>query len=199
MNRQLLLDRLKRHKPRSITDNSRFAAVAIIMLMNHRGSELLLIKRTAHPDDPWSGQIGLPGGHRDENDEDLLQTSIRETHEETGIRLTRDHLICPIDDQQGYARGGQINLTVRPYVFTLDQMPGDIQINHELDRYYWMSLFHFQNPENHVYFDPMKTAQLRPGVRLDNANILWGMTYRIMKNFFTALEHESIFIDDKHH
>lgn len=187
------MDRLYHYKPRSIRDNTRFAAVAIIMFMNHEDSRLFLIKRTAHPNDPWSGQIGLPGGHLEEHDEDLLQTSMRETYEETGIWLSRDQLISPIHDQQGYARGGKIDLTVRPYLFFLDQLPADVRINHELERFYWMPLRHFQNPDNHVYFDPMKTAQLRPGVRLDESNILWGMTYRIMTDFFKALQHESIF------
>lgn len=197
MDRQLLLQNLSRHTPKSIENNSRFAAVAIIVSVTEESSELFLIKRTVHPNDPWSGQIGLPGGHHETKDKDLSETAIRETVEETTITLTHDHLICQIDDQQGYAQGGQINLTVRPFVFVIDQKPAEIQINHELERYFWLPVSHFQHTDNHVYFDPMNSARLRPGVRIDQSNVLWGMTYRIMTDFFTALQHESVFITDK--
>ena len=198
MSMQFLINNLSRYKPRSIQINSRFAAVAIIVYLSDEDSELFLIKRKVHPNDPWSGQIGLPGGHLETKDKDLIETAIRETCEETTIMLTRDHLICQIDDQQGYAKGGQIDLTVRPFVFVVDQKPAAIQINYELERAYWLSANHFQQPENHIYFDPMNTAQLRPGVQIDQANVLWGMTYRILTDFFTAMDHESIFINDRH-
>ena len=199
MNRQLLLGNLNRHKPKPIKSNSRFAAVAIIVLADDKHCELFLIKRKVHPNDPWSGQIGLPGGHRENTDKDLIETSIRETQEETKISLSRDQLAGQIDDQQGYAQGGQINLTVRPFVFVINQKPDEILINYELDQYFWMPVSHFQQHKNHIYFDPMDSALLRPGVQIDEHNVLWGMTYRIMTDFFTALEHETIFRSDEQH
>src|SRR2546428_9496524 len=44
------------------------AAVMIILRDDPRGLEVLLGERTKREGDPWSGQIGLPGGrHRDED------------------------------------------------------------------------------------------------------------------------------------
>lgn len=198
MDRLSIIKNLSHYTPRLIKKNSRFAAVAIIASLNENGSELFLIKRKVHPNDPWSGQIGLPGGHLEKHDKDLIETAIRETVEETTISLSRDHLICQIDDQQGYAKGGRINLTVRPFVFVLDHRPSSIKINYELEHAFWLPLNHFQNPDNHIYFNPMNSVQLRPGVQVDPANVLWGITYRIMTDFFKALEHDSIFIPDRH-
>lgn len=199
MNRQLLLKNLYQHTPKSINSNSRFAAVAIILFIDDENSELFMIKRTEHPDDPWSGQIGLPGGHQEEIDISLADTAIRETREETKILLTTDDLVSQIDDQQGYAQGGQINLSVRPFVFVLDNKPAEIQINYELERYYWLPISHFQHAQNHLYFDPMNSAQQRPGIKIDNTSVLWGMTYRIMTDFFSTIELDSTFISDKQH
>ena len=199
MDRQLLLDNLIHHKPRVIKKNTRFAAVAIIVIHGKISSELFLIRRTIHPNDPWSGQIGLPGGHQENQDSNLSDTAIRETREETKILLNKDHLVCQIDDQQGYAQGGQINLTVRPYVFVLNHKPAKVQINYELDRYYWLPFSHFQHSKNHIFFDPMNTAQQRPGITIDKASVLWGMTYRILTDFYSAIGLESTFICDAQH
>ena len=195
MEKHLLLDHLLRHRPKTIVDNTKHAAVSIIVCLNEVDHELFLIKRTVHPNDPWSGQIGLPGGHHEEKDNNLIETAIRETLEETEIILKDSHFVAQIDDQQGYASGGKINLTVRPFVFFVDEKP-QIKINYELERYFWLPLKHFQQPVNHIYFNPMSNFSDRPGVQLDDSNILWGMTYRILTDFFTAGKIDTPFVGD---
>ncbi len=195
MEKHLLLDHLLRHRPQTIIENNHYAAVSIILWLNQHDHELFLIKRTAHPNDPWSGQIGLPGGHQEEKDSNLIETAIRETQEETQIILKDNHFVAQIDDQQGYASGGKINLTVRPFVFFVEQKPA-VKINYELESHYWLPLTHFQQDDNHIYFNPMSNYSDRPGVRLDESNILWGMTYRILTDFFNAIRVNSPFVGD---
>ncbi len=195
MEKHLLLDRLLRYRPQIIAENTNYAAVAIVLWLNDSSHELFLIKRTTHPNDPWSGQIGLPGGREENIDNNLIETAIRETSEETDITLTDNHFVAQIDDQQGYAAGGKINLTVRPFVFFMDEKP-QISINYEVDHYYWLPLNHFQTPENHIYFNPMSKFSDRPGIQIDESNILWGMTYRILTDFFNATEIKTPFIGD---
>ena len=62
-------------------------AVIIILKIVKESLELLLVKRTDNPTDPWSGQISLPGGKYDLKDKNLIDTIIRETFEETKIDL----------------------------------------------------------------------------------------------------------------
>lgn len=50
--------------------------------------EALFIKRTSRKGDRWGGQVALPGGGRDPEDEDDRATAIRETAEEVGLDLT---------------------------------------------------------------------------------------------------------------
>jgi len=67
--------------------DARPAAVALVLLDGPQGIEILLIKRAERADDPWSGQIALPGGRYDVGDRDLEATAVRETREETGVDL----------------------------------------------------------------------------------------------------------------
>jgi len=190
-----LITRLKQHQPRIIDDNTNFAAVAIVLVMNADETDMLLIRRSQHPADPWSGQICLPGGRHEQTDTELVDTAIRETLEETGISLNSQCLIATLDDQQGYARGGSINLTIRPFVFTLEQRPKVI-INYELDEFYWLSMSYFENAANHIAFTPMAEWPDRPGVQVDQNSVLWGMTYRILTDFFTAADMVTPFVGD---
>jgi hypothetical protein len=64
-----------------VESGDRRASVALIIRHNVNGLEILFIKRTENPKDPWSGDIALPGGRQDEGETDL-ETAIRECREE---------------------------------------------------------------------------------------------------------------------
>ena len=55
--------------------------------------EVLFIKRAARIGDRWTSHIALPGGKKEPGDSSDRMTSIRETREETGVELDRDHYL----------------------------------------------------------------------------------------------------------
>jgi 8-oxo-dGTP pyrophosphatase MutT (NUDIX family) len=63
------------------------AAVTIVLREGSHGVETLLIQRAEDPEDPASGDVGLPGGHVDESDGSLLGTALRELREEVGLQV----------------------------------------------------------------------------------------------------------------
>jgi 8-oxo-dGTP pyrophosphatase MutT (NUDIX family) len=62
----------------------RQAAVLILLFPSDDGLSFVLTRRAEHPQDVHSGQISLPGGSQ-EVSETIIQTALRETHEELGI------------------------------------------------------------------------------------------------------------------
>src|SRR5262245_51926666 len=91
------LGRIHRSPPEpGATEN--VAAVALILVPGHTGLETLFIRRAVRVGDPWSGQVGLPGGRRDPADVDLEHTAIRETREELAVDLGLAERLGPLDD-----------------------------------------------------------------------------------------------------
>ena len=69
---QTVLDRLTERPARIVaSDDWKHAAVASVFRDGDRGAELLFIERAHHPKDPWSGQIGFPGGRAEDADASL--------------------------------------------------------------------------------------------------------------------------------
>ncbi|MBP9069323.1 MAG: CoA pyrophosphatase [Bacteroidia bacterium] len=61
------------------------SAVIVLLYNNHGSNYIPLIKRHEY-DGKHSNQIGLPGGKFDEGDGNLVNTALRELHEEIGIK-----------------------------------------------------------------------------------------------------------------
>jgi 8-oxo-dGTP pyrophosphatase MutT (NUDIX family) len=66
------------------SNNPRKAAVMMLIYPKNNKSHLALIVRNTYPG-VHSAQIGFPGGKAELDDESLIHTALRETHEEIGI------------------------------------------------------------------------------------------------------------------
>jgi 8-oxo-dGTP pyrophosphatase MutT (NUDIX family) len=70
----------------------------LIPVLEHRGEEkILLIERTRHPRDPYSGQICLPGGALEAGDASLADCALREAREEVGIQPPQVRIFAELD------------------------------------------------------------------------------------------------------
>lgn len=142
-----------------------------------RGAYGLFIRRARHPLDPWSGQIGLPGGRRDPGDASLLETALRETAEETAVALSRADLLGELDDLHPRSRTLP-DIVVRPFVFALDRRPA-LRCSPEVAYPLWLSLAALKAGAG--------TAAPRAGGRRyavpcwrSGRHMVWGMTHRLL-------------------
>ncbi len=76
-----------------LTKNPKFAAVNILLYLKDNEWYFPLMVRTTNERDRHSGQISLPGGKKEESDENFEQTAKRETAEEMGIEVHYNRII----------------------------------------------------------------------------------------------------------
>lgn len=157
---------------------ARRAAVALILVPGRDGASALFIRRARHPADPWSGQIGLPGGRREESDRSLFHTAQRETAEETGVPLGREHLLGELDDLHPRTRTLP-DIVVRPFVFALPQRPR-LVTSAEVAYPLWLSLAALKDGAG-TAFPRSRGRRLQVPCRRVGRHMVWGMTHRILE------------------
>lgn len=175
---------LSARPPIRVEEAKKTAAVAMILREEAAGIEMLFIRRAEHPTDPWSGQIGFPGGRREPGDPDLRATAVRETAEETGIDLGEvAEYLGPLDEVRAMARLRPMNLTIAPFVYRLVGNPR-YQLNHEVGGLLWLPLAELLDPSRRSVFDYVErdTTHRFPCLRLEDL-VIWGLTYRMFAGF----------------
>jgi 8-oxo-dGTP pyrophosphatase MutT (NUDIX family) len=180
-----LRERLAGYQPSTDDDASLlWAAVAVILTPEPDG--ILLIRRAERTGDPWGGHMALPGGRREPTDPDLLATAIRETEEEVGIKLDRQHLAGTLDDVVPRTRVLP-PIAVRPFVFLALGRPV-LTLNAEVAAAQWVTIDHLVRPGTHhpVRLDVAGNTRLVRAYQLENA-IVWGMTERIITSLLQQL------------
>ena len=131
------------------------AAVALIWNSN----EFLLIKRADQEGDPWSGQMALPGGHR-EPSESCMETAVRETMEETGLSISVNKFLGIY-----YTLNGHLNVAA----FECTSDGRDVLPDNEVAKFFWV-------PENSLIMENESYTY--------SGYVIFGLTYRILKDYF---------------
>jgi 8-oxo-dGTP pyrophosphatase MutT (NUDIX family) len=163
------------------------AAVALVLSEMPNGLAALFIERATRADDPWSGQIALPGGRRDPQDADLLATAMRETLEETGVDLGVAERLGTLDDL--YPRTPHLPpVVVRPFVFSVAYAPALVP-SHEVTSAFWVPLSVLRSSQARKKVTLLLRGERRsfPAYALGE-HVIWGMTERIITPFLDLVD-----------
>lgn len=159
------------------------AAVALVLRPAADDLELLLMRRAAREGDPWSGQIGLPGGRWDATDESLEHTALRETFEEVGIDLRTQGAVLGQLDELRPRTPVLPPIIVRPFVCALHVEPRIVP-NHEVAELRWVRLGDLFHPETRVRTSVrVRDIQMKVDAYQLGDFTVWGMTERILATF----------------
>jgi len=170
-----LRGRLRPQPTLQTQENLALAAVAIVINPDDRGGAILLIRRTERSGDPWSGQIGFPGGHKSPGDEGLLQTAIREAEEEVGIELVQHELLGALPLVTTRSRRVQ----VAPFAFALE-FPVTLRANREVAESFWVPLVELARLEVRARAVHADEGTFEVPSYDYNGRIIWGLTFRII-------------------
>ncbi len=175
------------------SDQYKEAAVLVPMLYKDARHYLLFTRRTDQVE-YHKGEISFPGGARDPEDSNLLDTALRETQEEIGIFRQQTRVLGALDDVFTVVS----QFIVTPYVGII-QSPITYQINpletKEIleiplqffleEHNYWEGTFRYQGKNVRSYF-----FQWRPDT------IIWGVTAYIVKNLCAILKQQFVQLPD---
>ena len=183
--------RVANYKPDllDLSQDTRQAAVAIVVQQTDAGIALLFIKRAEHEDDPWSGHMSFPGGHRDQADTCLRSAAERETFEEIGLQLTADQCCGALSHQRTFGRGNRPGMPVAPYVY-INERTFEPRLSAEVEAIVWGPLEDMMN--GGLYgTEERGTGSQRArfdGYKLGRDRFVWGLTYRTLQGFFKVLD-----------
>jgi 8-oxo-dGTP pyrophosphatase MutT (NUDIX family) len=166
------------------------AVVAVILreTADGRDHELLFIKRSDDPADPWSGHIAFPGGRVEPADVDVLATARRETLEEVALDLEREGVVLGrLPDIQPVFRSLRTNLVVSALAFGVG---GDAvaRAQDEVASVHWWRLAELADPARtgQMFFQHEGLSIEAPCIRIDGQTI-WGLTFRMLRDLLSVL------------
>jgi 8-oxo-dGTP pyrophosphatase MutT (NUDIX family) len=161
-----------------------WASVALIL--TPEPDSVLVIRRAHREGDPWSGHMALPGGRREPGDDDLVDTAVRETSEEVGVRLPRTALLGVLDDVNPRTRTLP-PIAVRPHVFRLVRRP-DLTLNPEVAAATWLPLRDLRDQwQPAVQVEVAGTPRSTPAF-VTPVGVVWGMTERILRDLLDRFD-----------
>ena len=175
---------LKHHRP-VIRDVPGFrrAAVALILSRSGSGYRLLFIERATHPGDPWSGNIGFPGGKVENEDADSRQAAERETMEELGIDLGRAEYLGRLSDHDG----AHLPVLLSCFVYGIDAENLEFVISEEVKDVFWLLIEELTDPNRHGRHEFTFAGDRFEGpcvhLPYPDKPVLWGLTYRLVTEF----------------
>ena len=172
--------------PEILGDSAREAAVLVPFLRIDDAWHILFIRRTSYAGDRHGGQVAFAGGKREDEDESLLNTALREAEEEVGIAQADVEVLGHINHHHTVSE-----FQVRPYVATIP-WPYTLTLDQiEVARAFTMPLAwlaeekHYRTEQRHhpqsqrpwpvVYYD------------LYDGEMLWGATARMMLSLIDVL------------
>jgi len=178
---------LAAYRPQVLAADRPHAAVALLLAEARPAAEALFIVRAPHDRDPWSGDIGFPGGRVTAGDCQPRRTAERETAEELALDLATVDYLGRLDDLYG----ATLPILVSCFVYVAGNRPHLIP-NQEVEAAFWFPLDRLLDPRRHRLesFDYRGHPTTQPVADLlgPGQPLLWGITYRLLRNFFSILD-----------
>lgn len=122
------------------------------------------------------GQVSFPGGGQDPGDNDLLETALRETEEEIGLRAEDVTVLGALDDYVTISRfvvSPFVGVVPYPYEFTVSDF--------EIDELFTVPVSSLLDEDNFHMVMEVRHGHPRPQYffRVD-PHVIWGITGRIL-------------------
>ena len=174
---------LSARSKKSIDDDSLKPAAVLVLIYPKDGDHYVVLNKRSQAVEHHKGEISFPGGARDPEDKDFLETALRETHEEMGVDPSDVTVLGELDDVVTISKYG-----VRVFVGTVPYPYPFIASRREIDELIEVPIRHLLDPtyqrEEVRWLDgiPTKTYSY-----VYDDHIVFGATARIVQQFLEML------------
>ena len=173
--------------PKSFLEGfTRQAGVLIPFVRVEESWHLLFVRRSEFEHDMHSGQVAFAGGKREDFDESIEATALRETHEEIGIEPKDVRILGELSQHHTISKFEVIPVVATvpwPYQLILDER--------EIAHAFTIPLSWLSDPKNHEVRNRTleQIEEPVPVVYFDkyDGELLWGATARMTLSLITAL------------
>ena len=172
-----LQQRLQDHQPRRVHQPELAQAGVLVAITDEADPRVLLTRRAGHLS-THQGEVAFPGGKRDEQDDSIIVTALREAEEEVALTPSQVQVVGELD--QVVSRFGYL---VTPVLGIIQPQQQFVANTSELDAVFQVPLSHFRNPPSQ-YFE---RGTLRiPSYDYQGFHI-WGLTAMMIAEMMNHL------------
>ena len=163
------------------------ASVAVPVYRDSAGKvHVVLIQRSLGG--VHGGEVALPGGKREPEDENDAMTALREACEELCLNAENLHLIAPLTPVHTRTTGYRI----APFLFKVRDVPDVWRVDErEVATVLDVLVDDLAHPDNggfqEMHFDTWDTPKRVPVLTV-GAHLIWGVTLRILKPLLSPLQ-----------
>jgi 8-oxo-dGTP pyrophosphatase MutT (NUDIX family) len=176
--KQQIKEVLRHYKKRKITGENLKASAVLIPLFYDQGQYHVLFTERSDEVNFHKGQVCFPGGTSEPSDSNLLQTALRETEEEIGLKVKDVEILGEFDDNVAFTS----NYIISPFVAFIPH-PYHFKVEgREIKEIFSVPLSFLMDEAN---FKQDSYAYEYEG------HVIWGATARILRQFVDLLRAES--------
>jgi len=140
-----VIQRVQGYRPRALQMPQDSCEAAVLMPLTRAENPELVLTLRAQTLSTHGGEVAFPGGRRDPEDQDLIRTALRETHEEVGVTPDLVEVVGPLSEV--ISRHG---VKVTPYVGFVPEAY-EYQANaDEIDSIFSVPLEYFANDPREI-------------------------------------------------
>jgi 8-oxo-dGTP pyrophosphatase MutT (NUDIX family) len=181
---RLMATQLHREERAVPRPDAKRAGIMILFYPQHSTFYMPLILRPTYSG-VHSGQVAFPGGKMEKTDKNIIETALRETHEEIGVWVDNTHVIGQLSD----IYISPSNSLVSPVIALIEEKPLYHINPHEVVEVIDVSLDDLINPDN------QKIAQIQipgrgevdaPSYQI-NGHTIWGATAMMISELLVLL------------
>jgi len=166
------------HQSNSVENSS----VLVIIYYNHMNIPVVIFTKRSSKLRNHAGEISFPGGRMSMHDNSLVDTAIRETFEEIGLKVSKENIVGCLTPTNTYTT----KILIFPFVVMMTSGLNNLVPNEEVEEIIEIPLERLMNS---VEIDKEHSSNTYKMFKfIVEGHLIWGATARILKNLLEVIE-----------